>query len=109
MYDLRHATIEVIVDSAQIPRLFDAFAQTNFMTITNINLSEVDAWSELDKGFYYGDSSVVKATIELETVWLRSWMQPWFPKAIRTQLGIPEDKPAEGEGTPSGDRKKGDN
>lgn len=109
LYDLRHATIEVIVDSAQIPRLFDAFARTNFMTITNINLAEVDAWSELDKGFYYGDSSVVKATIELETVWLRSWMQPWFPKSVRTQLGIPEDKPAEGDATPSGDGKKGDN
>ncbi|MFO0835930.1 MAG: hypothetical protein U0638_13235 [Phycisphaerales bacterium] len=97
MYDIRHATVEVIVDSAMLPRLFDAFAQTNFMTITNINLAEVDAWAELERGFYYGDASVVKATIDVETVWLRSWMQPWMPKGIRTRLGIPEDKPAEGD------------
>ncbi len=110
MYDLRHASVEVIVDSAMIPRLFDAFAQTNFMSITNINLAEIDAWAELERGFYYGDSSVVKATLEVETVWLRSWMQPWMPKGVRTQLAIPEEKPAEGE-TPPGEegKKKGDN
>lgn len=110
MYDLRHATVEIVVDSEKLLKLFDAFARTNFMTITNINLAEVDGWSELERGFYYGDASVVKATIEVEAVWLRSWMQPWMPKGIRTRLGIPEDKPAEGEAAPSEDgKKKGDN
>ncbi|MCC6969275.1 MAG: hypothetical protein IT434_03560 [Phycisphaerales bacterium] len=97
MYDIRRVTVDLIVDSAMIPRLFDAFAQTNFMTITDIDLAELDPWAELERGYFYGDSPVVKATIEVETVWLRSWMKPWFPKGIRAQLGIPDDKPAEGE------------
>ncbi|MBL8761396.1 MAG: hypothetical protein JNL50_08860 [Phycisphaerae bacterium] len=108
MYDIRRASVEVIVDSSMIPRLFDAFAQTNFMTITDIDLAEVDPWSELERGFYYGDSSVVKATLEVETVWLRSWMKPWMPKVIRERLAIPEDKPAEGEGAPADGEKKED-
>lgn len=109
MYDIRHATVDLIVDSAMIPRLFDAFAQTNFMTITDIDLAEVDAWAELERGYYFGDASVVKATIEVETVWLRSWMQPWMPKPLRERLGIPEEKPAEGEAAPAdGEKKDGD-
>ncbi|MCC6230718.1 MAG: hypothetical protein IT432_16020 [Phycisphaerales bacterium] len=108
MYDLRHASVELVVDSAMIPRLFDAFAQTNFMTITDIDLGEVDSWSELERGYYYGDAPVVKATIEVEAVWLRSWMQPWMPKEIRSRLGIPEEKPAEGEAAPAGDAQKED-
>lgn len=109
MYDVRHATIDLIVDSAMIPRLFDAFAQTNFMSITDIDLFEADAWSELERGYYYGDASVVKATIEVETVWLRSWMQPWMPKALRERLAIPDDKPAEGEAAPADAEKNDEN
>lgn len=106
MYDIRRATVDLVVDSAMIPKLFDAFAQTNFMTITDIDLADLDAWAELERGYYYGDASVVKATIEVETVWLRSWMQPWMPKALRERLGIPEDKPAEGEAAPADAEKK---
>lgn len=108
MYDLRHAQIELIVDSALLPRLFDAFAQTNFMTITDIDLADVDAWGELERGYFYGDAPVVKATIEVESVWLRSWIQPFMPKAIRDRLGIPEDKPAEGEQPTEEGKKEGD-
>lgn len=90
VYDIRKADLELIVASAQIPAMFDGFARSNFITITDCDLYEVDLWQELERGFYYGSESVVRAKIEVEVVWLRTWTVPFMPAEIKKKLGIPE-------------------
>ena len=104
LYDVRTARLTLIVDAERLPAIFDALARTNFMTVTDLDLSEVEVWSDLERGFYYGPRSVVQASIEVESIWLRSWTVPLMPADVRTALGVvvPE-RPAE----PKAGEKKG--
>lgn len=110
VYDVRKAKLQLVVSSSKLPEFFDAVARTNFMTVTGIAMEKVDSWSELANGFYYGDENVVRVLVDIETVWLRSWSEPYFPKAVRAALGLPDlappadpnAKPAEGQTPPPG-------
>lgn len=109
-YDVRRAKLTLVVSSAKLPIFFDAVARTNFMTVTGIAMEKVDSWSELANGYYYGDENVVRVLVDIETVWLRSWTEQYFPKAVRTALGLPDlpppvdpnAKPADGQTPPPG-------
>lgn len=86
LYDVRHATMKLIVASARLPELIDAFSRTNFMTIIGLDVDRVDPWSDLDRGYYYGTDHVVRATIEIETVWLRSWTEAFMPQPVKDAI-----------------------
>ncbi|MBY0113352.1 MAG: hypothetical protein K2Y21_11060 [Phycisphaerales bacterium] len=113
-YDVRRAKLTLVVSSKRLPEFFDAVARTNFMTVTGIAMEKVDGWNELSNGFYYGDENVVRVLVDIETIWLRSWSEPFFPKAVRTALGLPdlpppvdpnakpEGQPADGQTPPGG-------
>ncbi len=90
-YDIRMIELVVIASSQDLPRFIDAIGKTNYMTVTDLDLEEVDVWSDLEQGYYYGDDHVVRATITIESVWLRSWLEPLMPDRIKTALGIPLD------------------
>ncbi|XVJ60694.1 MAG: hypothetical protein HEQ23_15415 [Tepidisphaera sp.] len=89
MYDVRTAELVLVVSSSRIKELFNAFARTNFMTITDIDLDEVDVRGDLERGYYYGPEAVVRASIKVETLWLRGWTQDLFPSGVRKRLGMP--------------------
>lgn len=99
LYDLRRATLELIVASERVPQLLDAASSTNFMSVLGLRIDAVDTWSELQQGYYYGEESVVRVTIDLETIWLRSWLEPLMPRAVRAMYGLATPEPAAGEGT----------
>ena len=88
VYDVRTAQIVLVVSSARMKELFNAFARTNFMTITDIDLDEVDVRGDLDRGYYYGPEGVMRATISVETIWLRGWTQDLFPNGVKKRLGM---------------------
>jgi len=97
-YDVRDASIRCIVSSARLPEFMDAISRSNLMTVVDIDLSEVDIAAELGKGFYFGDDHVVRATIKIESIWLRSWMGPLMPRYVRDKLGVKvpgEETPAD--------------
>lgn len=88
-YDIREVEIVIVASSQDLPRFIDALGKTNYMTVTDLDLDEVDIWDDLERGFYYGDNHVVRATITIESVWLRSWLEPIMPDRTKTALGIP--------------------
>ncbi len=90
-YDIRMIELVVIASSQDLPRFIDAIGKTNYMTVTDLDLEEVDVWDDLGQGYYYGDKHVVRATIAIESVWLRSWLKPIMPDRIKTAMGIPLD------------------
>ncbi len=90
-YDIRMIELIVVASSQDLPGFIDAIGKTNYMTVTDLDLEEVDVWNDLEQGYYYGDDHVVRATIAIESVWLRSWLKPIMPDRVKTALGIPLD------------------
>lgn len=90
-YDVRPATIDVVISSARLPQFLNALAATNFMTITDLDITKVDVFNDLREGYDYGDEHVVKATIQIETVWLREWRKAAMPPSVQKALGM-DDK-----------------
>ncbi len=93
VYDVRVVELTLIVASDELQAVLSAFSQTNFMTVIDLDLEDVDPWAELKDGYYYGPDHVVKATIGIESVWLRSWLAPFMPATIANNLGaeVPDD------------------
>ena len=90
-FDVRNARVEVIVSSRRLPELFDALARTNFMSVLDMDLFRVDPIEELKSGYFYsGDDPVVRAVLEVETVWLREWRKDLMPLDVRKALGLVE-------------------
>lgn len=96
-YDIRTVRLVAVVASKDLPAFIDALGRTNYMTVTDLDLSEVDVWGDLQQGYYYGDEHVVRVSMEIESVWLRSWMARLMPDAVKTALGVPLTTPASGE------------
>jgi hypothetical protein len=99
VYDVRRAEMVVVVSSARLNEFLAAIARTNFMTVTDMDLTKVDAWDALRQGYFYGDEHVVRARLTIESVWLRDWMTEFMPRSIRNALEIAEPTLADG-GTP---------
>ena len=88
-YDIRTVELRIVASSKDLPRFFDALAKTNYMTVTDVDLYEVDVWADLKEGYFYGSDHVVRAVLTIETVWLRSWTKDFMPDAVRAALGVP--------------------
>lgn len=98
VYDVRNARLTLVVASGRLQDLINAISRTNFMTVTGLSFREVNPWDDLKEGYYYGDEHVVEATLDVETIWLRSWTEPMMPQAFRDVLsGVAE---ATGSDTP---------
>lgn len=111
IYSVRNPQLVLVVSSARLPELFDALAHQNFMTVNNISsITAVDPWKDLEEGYYYGEEPVVRVSIMVETVWLRSWMAPLMPDQTRRLLNVaytePKTEAKPGEGRP-GERGEG--
>ena len=88
LYDVREARVELIVDAASVNTVINAFAHTNFMGVRGVSAVAYDATSDLRTGFDYGDFPVARLTLDIETVWIRSWMEPLMPPDVKADLGI---------------------
>ena len=88
LYDVRFATLTLILDSSRVQDVINAISRTNFMSVIGVNLSPVDVWKDLDEGYYYGPSHVVEAEFKIESVWLRSWTADLMPDKLRMPLGM---------------------
>ncbi|MEM8835803.1 MAG: hypothetical protein AAGD00_08285 [Planctomycetota bacterium] len=102
LYDIRYATIEVLVDATRLPTVLRSIASVNLTSIVEVDIRDADAASLVSDGFFMGGDPVVHATIRVETVWLREWTKQYMPASVRTVLGIapdpePEPAPAEDE------------
>mgnify|MGYP001159203339 CR=1 FL=1 len=87
-YDVRPVEIEIIASSQRLPMFIDALAQTNFISVLDLDLQAVDVFEDLKSGFYYGDEHVVRATIKVESILLRSWRTPSMPDSVKKALGL---------------------
>ena len=96
--DVRMVRLIAVVDSQRLPALLRTINASDLMTVTSVQLSEIDVWAELEQGYSFGPGHVVRATIDIETVWLRDWTAPLMPEAVRSALGVVLPEPALPEG-----------
>jgi hypothetical protein len=89
LYDVKHAAVSVVVDAKRLPELFDAIAQVNFMTVLKFQITDVDSYDQLRRGFYYGPHACVRVDLLLETLWFRQWTRPLMPAGVCQDLGLP--------------------
>jgi hypothetical protein len=94
VFDIRYAQIELIADSSRIPAIVDAFARANFMSVIDLDISQVDRDAEREGGFSYGEDHVVRLNLIVETVWLRSWTTEFMPIEVRQAIGAPAPRDA---------------
>lgn len=96
LYDVRRVKMALVVDSARIPRIIDAAAEYNLMTVVDLDIQPIDVWADLEQGYYYGKDHAVRLNIELELIYLRAWTAPLMPNLIRQELGLqPHPEPEE--------------
>lgn len=93
LYDVRHAWLTVVVDSARLSELLDNLARVNFMTVLKVSLTDVDEYEAMRGGFVYGSGDAVEANILIETVWLRHWTNGLMPLTVRKQIGAVDLEP----------------
>jgi hypothetical protein len=86
--DVRYVNLDIVVETAPIPEVIDAIAQQNFMTVIWLRLNPVDSYEAARDGYYYGPEPVSHLSLQVETVWLRSWTAEHMPAATRSALGI---------------------
>lgn len=87
-FELRRVELRVVASSERINELQSAVAATNFMSITDLDMEMVDVWADLSQGYFYGNEHVLRATLQIETIWLKSWLLKYMPDEVKSALGI---------------------
>lgn len=91
LYDIRKVKVTLIASYEKLPALINAISSYNLMTVLDADVYAVDAWDQIDKGFYAGTDFPVRVELEIETLWLRSWTTQFMPPDVRSILGIAEE------------------
>lgn len=93
-YEVRTADMTCVVSSARLQDFLKAIAQTNYMTVIDLDIdNEVDIWGDLENGYYYGNEHVVRARVTVESLWFKEWLVPLMPTEVQVALGM--EVPAE--------------
>ncbi len=94
VYDVRLVEVVFVAETSRLPRIFDALAARNFMTVANVRLSPADPFDAARDGYLYGIEPVSEVRATIETIWLREWTAVSMPAVVRAQFGIPTAAPA---------------
>jgi len=89
LYDVRHAWVTIIADAQQLPTFFDNLAQTNFMTVLKMEVTDEDEYKAAQQGYIYGTRDSVRVQMLVETIWLRDWTTKFMPQSVLASL-MPE-------------------
>lgn len=93
LYDLRRADVVMVVAIDRLPVLLDALSRTNFISVTGLDMTEVNVWDDLSRGYYYGSDPVMRVEMELELIYLRSWTSQFMPRRVKELLAVPIEEP----------------
>ena len=87
MYDVRIATVRLIVATAALPEVLNAISRQNFMTVLSLDMRPADAFDAADGGFIYGPEPVSEVRLTVESLWLRQWLARLMPAELQAAKG----------------------
>ena len=96
LYDVRNVNLELVVATAELPRIFNSFTRQNFMAITNLKYKPVNLFQAARMGYLYGTEACCQITMTVQTIWLREWTTKKMPKDLKKLLwtqGVATPKP----------------
>ena len=111
LYDVHHAELVMVADTARIPKIVNAFRATNFMTVLKLDTAALDPFADYRAGYYYGSGeNLATLTLNVEVIMFRRWTAGhdtpeaakelgetldlgYMPNDIRWRLGIPVHDP----------------
>ena len=88
LYDVVGVDLTIVAETARLPKVIDALARRNFITVTSLNLTPADPFEAAKEGYVYGGAAVSTVTMRLETIWLREWTSKLMPDDVKKALGI---------------------
>ena len=88
VYLLRSATVTLVASSADLVGVLESFGAANFMTITDVEIAQVDRWADLAEGYFYGEDHVVRAEITVEAAYLHFWFADILPDHVASAWGV---------------------
>jgi len=89
LYIVRYSFMEVMISSRELPRLIDGISASNFMAVVDIDIQAVDERTQLEQGYFFGGDHVVRVSLVVETLWLKSWLGEIAPPQVRDAMGLP--------------------
>lgn len=123
LYDVRQATVTMVVDLAQLPAVLNAFSQANLLSpiVQNITVVNQEKALEANNMIFGNGIDVAEVELLVQSLWMRRWtaghdspeqaaelaetFDPGLmPDAVRWQLGLPTrdpdyaPKPTDGQG-----------
>ena len=87
LYDVRYATVRLVVATAALPEVVNAISRQNFMTVTSLDVRPADAFDAADQGFIYGAEHVSEVRMTIESLWLRQWLARLMPAELQAAKG----------------------
>ena len=109
LYDVFHFTVVADVQADKVPEFLRGLSRNRFITPMSVDIKATDHATSLSQGYFFGDQPVLNVTAECEILFMRKWLAPLMPQAIKTRLGI-TDQPAGGAGgaIPAADQQPAD-
>ncbi len=87
LYDVRRATVNLVVATTMLPEVLDAIAKQNFMTVVSVAVRPADAFAAVDDGYVYGAAPVSDVRLVIESIWLREWTGKLMPAELQAIKG----------------------
>jgi hypothetical protein len=82
-----------VASSDEIVRVLESFGDANFMTVTGVNLSEIDRWADLAEGYSLRPGPCRPREIGVEAAYLHFWLADVVPDLCRLRVGHREAGP----------------
>jgi len=101
LYDVRTVQLQMVAETEALPRVFDALAKQNFITITDAAIKPANPFAAARLGFLYGPKPVSEVSLVLEIIQLREWTTLRMPSEMKARIGtqgILEQAPGSGVG-----------
>ena len=87
LYDVRNVKLELVVATADLPKILNCFSRQNFMSVINLKLIPVNVFNAARTGYLYGTEPCSQISMTLQTIWFRDWTTKLMPSDLKKQLG----------------------
>ena len=87
LYDVRNVKVELVVATADLPKILNCFSRQNFMSVINLKLIPVNVFNAARMGYLYGTEPCSQISMTLQTIWFRDWTTKLMPSDLKKQLG----------------------
>jgi hypothetical protein len=86
MYDVVHVTIQLDIDESRIQQVLCNLTAHQLLTVTHVDVTPLDGPKLLMDNFIYGTQPCVRLTIDLEDLFMRSWIDKYKPAGVNTAI-----------------------